>query len=145
MSQHEQEQQPQATSPLRGDLQDNAIDGDLHDMGGNVGPAPETSSATDEQPRGDRDAAPVGGTAATASNADPGTEGVERALAVNSNVPTVGRDDYDDPGGNDAGPTPVPGTGSDYVEADDIDGRNTGRGADGATPARVEQDERGGA
>lgn len=81
-------------SPLRGDLQDNALDGALHDMGGDIGAASDATAAADpSQPSQGLQQAQ--------------TRAVESgSVAVDSPAPVVGRDDADDAAGGDASGSP---------------------------------------
>jgi hypothetical protein len=83
---------PETTnSPLRGNLEDNDFDGDLHDMGGNIGPASDATAASDPSP------ASEGVREAEERAAETG------ATAVDSPIGGVLRDDPDDPAGGDTG------------------------------------------
>jgi hypothetical protein len=49
-------------SPLRGNLQDNADQAELHDMGGDIGPAQDTGPRSPDAPHGEqRDVDPAAG------------------------------------------------------------------------------------
>jgi hypothetical protein len=89
-------------SPLRGSLSTNAFDGDLHDMGGAIGPASDATAAADpSRPSQDVQQAE--------------TRAVESgAVAVDSPPSTIGRDDPDDPAGGDV-------TGSPHAARDEAE------------------------
>ena len=85
---------PASDSPLRGDLANNDLDSDLHDMGGDVGPASDATAAADpREPSDDLQRAQ--------------THAVETgAVAVDSPASAVGRDDPDDASGGDTSGSP---------------------------------------
>jgi hypothetical protein len=76
-------------SPLRGSLTDNALDADLHDMGGDIGPASDATAAADPSEPSD------GLRQAQGRAVESG------AVAVDSPPSATGRDDPDDPAGGD--------------------------------------------
>lgn len=120
-------------SPLRGELADNDLDGDLHDMGGNIGPASDATAAA--EPEG------------------PGSDGLrdaearaeaQGATAVDSPPQGTLRDDPDDPAGGDTSSTTsteAPRPVDDDVDVHEV---SAGRGADGDTEARLDQKRHGG-
>lgn len=123
-----------AASPLRGSLEDNATDGDLHDMGGDIGPADDRAAAGD----------PDEGPQSTGLHDAEARAAYSGALAVDS--PTQGelRDDPDDPADGDTSSTTS--TEAPHPISSDADphDESVGRGADGSTEARLEQKRNGG-
>jgi hypothetical protein len=81
----------QTSSPLRGSLENNAEDAELHNMGGNIGPASDRTAAADAGAEEESD----GLREAQANAVESG------AVAVDSPPTGIGRDDPDDPAGGD--------------------------------------------
>ncbi|NHC12760.1 hypothetical protein [Motilibacter deserti] len=104
------------------------LHGDVHDMGGNIGPASIRPSSERQGSGSDADStAPQEGYAEPYGvTAGPDDEFQERTGAVF---------------GGDSAPPPVADAPSEYVSIDDAD--NLGRGGDGDTEARLQQKESG--
>ena len=103
-------------------------DSNLHDMGGNIGAASvRASSARDGGGLSD-DAAPKSGYA----------ESVTAAVGTDEQDPSIAGSDES----GSANVPPTPGARSNYLEIDDVD--NLGRGADGETADRLQQQDEGG-
>ena len=104
------------------------LHGDVHDMGGNIGPASIRPSSERQGSGSDADStAPQGG---YAESLDP-TTGPDEDFQERSGAVT----------GGDSAPPPVAGAPSEYVSIDEVD--NLGRGADGDGQARLEQKKAG--
>lgn len=88
---------------------------DLHDMGGNIGPASMANPRSDDDSAGDY------------------AESISATVGTDEANPSVAGSDES---GSAATP-PVATTHGDYLSIDEVD--NLGRGADGETSARLQQ------
>jgi hypothetical protein len=111
------------------DQRDDLPQHDLHDMGGNIGPASIRGSSEPEGSGSDADSsAPKEG---YAESGDP-VSGSDDQFQERSGAVF----------GGDSAPPPVAGAPNEYVSIDDAD--NLGRGGDGDTQALIEQKHAGG-
>ena len=110
--------------------QDVTGDSSLHDMGGDIGAASIRGSSAREGGGGtENEAAPRSGYAQSIPDSSVGADAPRDS-------PMSGSDQS-----GDIAPPPAPGAPSEYISVEDAD--NLGRGADGDTEARLEQEREG--